>query len=224
MCLRVSYRKKNMKGHWRKESDPELYPDPLVRGLDTRIRIRTKMSRIPNTGLFSTSHFPIQQVLYGKHKPCYFFLQPGREEKVDCWADPAALPRHARDLLRQCRTRSQAGQTSLPAQSSGSGLVLPGFGSVDLFSKSLIWFWSHLQNYQFWYDTLYVLLTLEERLVLILCIVSYWYVVLLCGASKTETTWIWGEILKPFGSKMHLISFSLALECSDHFHSFTTHC
>jgi hypothetical protein len=26
-----------------RESDPELDPDPLVRGTDTRIRIRTKM-------------------------------------------------------------------------------------------------------------------------------------------------------------------------------------
>ncbi len=27
--------------HWRKESDPELDPDPLVRGMDPRIRTRT---------------------------------------------------------------------------------------------------------------------------------------------------------------------------------------
>ncbi len=35
-----------------RESDPELDPDldPLVRGTDPGIRIRTKMSRIPNTG------------------------------------------------------------------------------------------------------------------------------------------------------------------------------
>ncbi len=39
----------------RKESDPELdpdpdsNPDPLVRGTDPRIRISTKISRIPNT-------------------------------------------------------------------------------------------------------------------------------------------------------------------------------
>jgi hypothetical protein len=36
--------------HRRKESDSELDPDPLVRGTDPRTRIRTKMSRIPNTG------------------------------------------------------------------------------------------------------------------------------------------------------------------------------
>jgi hypothetical protein len=36
--------------HLRKESDPELDPDPSVRGADPRIRIRTKMSPIPNTG------------------------------------------------------------------------------------------------------------------------------------------------------------------------------
>ncbi len=31
----------------REKSDPELDPDPLVRGTDPRIRIRTKNSRIP---------------------------------------------------------------------------------------------------------------------------------------------------------------------------------
>ncbi len=36
-------------GHWRKEQDPE--PDPLVKGTDPRIRIRTKMSRIRNIAL-----------------------------------------------------------------------------------------------------------------------------------------------------------------------------
>jgi hypothetical protein len=38
----------------RKEKDPALDPesdtDPLVRGTDLRIRIRTKMSQVPNTG------------------------------------------------------------------------------------------------------------------------------------------------------------------------------
>jgi hypothetical protein len=33
--------------HRRKESDPELVPDPLVRGTVLWIRIRTRMSRIP---------------------------------------------------------------------------------------------------------------------------------------------------------------------------------
>ncbi len=54
MCLRISYKKKIriffllciLKSHWRKESDPELDPDPLVRGT---VGIRTKMSRITNT-------------------------------------------------------------------------------------------------------------------------------------------------------------------------------
>jgi hypothetical protein len=41
MCLWASYMKKH--------SDPELDPDPLVRGTDPVIRILTKMSRIPNT-------------------------------------------------------------------------------------------------------------------------------------------------------------------------------
>jgi hypothetical protein len=30
-------------------SDPEMDPDPIARGKDPGIRIRTKMSRIPNT-------------------------------------------------------------------------------------------------------------------------------------------------------------------------------
>ena len=63
MCLWISYEEKNMKrkknslqpcNQWRKESEPELDPepdpDPLVRGTDPGIRIRTKMSQIPNTG------------------------------------------------------------------------------------------------------------------------------------------------------------------------------
>ncbi len=52
VCLWLSKKKKNVKkdyflhpqSHWRKDSDP----DPLVRG--GGIRIRTRMSRIPNTG------------------------------------------------------------------------------------------------------------------------------------------------------------------------------
>jgi hypothetical protein len=62
LCLRVSYKKKYEKNNfifilkvteertkeWDSELDPD--PDPLVRGTDLRIRIRTKMSRIPNTG------------------------------------------------------------------------------------------------------------------------------------------------------------------------------
>jgi hypothetical protein len=59
MCLWPSYKKKNefflhTENQWRKESDPELDPepdpDPLDRGKDPGIRIRTKMSWIPNTG------------------------------------------------------------------------------------------------------------------------------------------------------------------------------
>jgi hypothetical protein len=37
------------------ESDPELDPDPLVRGTDPRIRIRTKMSQIPNNAFYDSS-------------------------------------------------------------------------------------------------------------------------------------------------------------------------
>jgi hypothetical protein len=40
----------------RKESDPEFDPDPdpLVKGTDSGIRIRTKMTRIPNTASLLT--------------------------------------------------------------------------------------------------------------------------------------------------------------------------
>ncbi len=37
-----------LEGHWQKEHDPDL--DPFVRGTDTLIRIRTKMSRFRKTG------------------------------------------------------------------------------------------------------------------------------------------------------------------------------
>jgi hypothetical protein len=40
-----------LEGHWRNYQDPELDPDPdpLARGTNPRIRIRTKISRIRNT-------------------------------------------------------------------------------------------------------------------------------------------------------------------------------
>jgi hypothetical protein len=43
-----------LEGHWRKYQDPEPDPDPLVRGRDPRIRIRTKMSWIHNTGFLTS--------------------------------------------------------------------------------------------------------------------------------------------------------------------------
>ncbi len=56
MCLRVGFKKKKneqilfcilkVTG---KDPDPKLDPDPLVEGTDPRIR--TKMLRIPNTGI-----------------------------------------------------------------------------------------------------------------------------------------------------------------------------
>ncbi len=60
MCLRVSLKKKNKKfflASLKKGVGPELDPDPdpLVRGMDPRIRIRIKMSRIPNTAKKSWS-------------------------------------------------------------------------------------------------------------------------------------------------------------------------
>jgi hypothetical protein len=60
MCLQVSYKKKIWEKIFlaslkslKKGVDPELNldPDSLVRGMDPRIRNRTKMPRIPNTAL-----------------------------------------------------------------------------------------------------------------------------------------------------------------------------
>ncbi len=54
MCLWVTYKKKYEKKYFfaslkslKKGVFPELDPDPLVRGTDLQIWIRTKMSRIP---------------------------------------------------------------------------------------------------------------------------------------------------------------------------------
>ncbi len=63
LCLLVSYTKKMGKfffSSWRKESDPELDPDPdpLVRGTDPRIWIGTKMSRIQNNAFKNSSQSP----------------------------------------------------------------------------------------------------------------------------------------------------------------------
>jgi hypothetical protein len=44
------------------EPDPELDPDPIVRGMDPGIRIRTKISRVQNTGVLCPP------------KTIYFFL------------------------------------------------------------------------------------------------------------------------------------------------------
>ncbi len=72
MCLWVSYKKKNgikifvfciLKNHLRKESDP------LVRGTDPRIRIRTKMSRIPNTASCLGRYVFGSEISYNKAPP-----------------------------------------------------------------------------------------------------------------------------------------------------------
>jgi hypothetical protein len=46
------------------KSDPELDPDPLIRGMDPgiQIRIRTKMSQIPNTGKECLIHINSQTI------------------------------------------------------------------------------------------------------------------------------------------------------------------
>jgi hypothetical protein len=51
----------------RKESDPEL--DPLVRGADPGIRIRTIMSRIPNNGCSEGLTWPVGQPGAAGHGP-----------------------------------------------------------------------------------------------------------------------------------------------------------
>ncbi len=43
-------------GHWRKEQDPQR--ELLVRGTDPPIQVRTKMSRIRNTGCYTQRLFP----------------------------------------------------------------------------------------------------------------------------------------------------------------------
>jgi hypothetical protein len=40
----------HLEGHWRKFQDPAPDPNPLVKGTDPQIRIRTKMSWIRNIG------------------------------------------------------------------------------------------------------------------------------------------------------------------------------
>ncbi len=76
MCLRVSY-KKDMKNNFlhplsrrRKvtATDPELDPDPLVRVMDPRIWIRTKMLRIPNTGY---EHIICNAVTVKRERGCW---------------------------------------------------------------------------------------------------------------------------------------------------------
>ncbi len=60
MCLRVSDRQKcekiNLFFILKSDPEPEWDPDPLVRGSDPRIWIRTTMSRIPKSGLSYVSY------------------------------------------------------------------------------------------------------------------------------------------------------------------------
>jgi hypothetical protein len=57
MCLRESYTKKIWKNIFFASLKLLSDPDPVIRGTDPRIRIRTKMSRIPNTGFDQCSKF-----------------------------------------------------------------------------------------------------------------------------------------------------------------------
>jgi hypothetical protein len=51
-----------LEGQWRKQQDPDQSPDPLVRGMGPRIRIRihTKMTWIRNTGILTLMRIRIQ--------------------------------------------------------------------------------------------------------------------------------------------------------------------
>jgi hypothetical protein len=57
MYLQVSNKKKIFKNNLKTELKKGVNPDLLVRGTDWRIRIRTKMSRIPNTGSYANTAF-----------------------------------------------------------------------------------------------------------------------------------------------------------------------
>jgi hypothetical protein len=58
-----------------KESDSELDPDPLVRRTDLRIRIRTKISRIPNTDLKYLPYNHIEDMNFKLH--LFYDIQTG---------------------------------------------------------------------------------------------------------------------------------------------------
>ncbi len=60
-----------LEGRWRKQQDPD--PETLVRGMGPRIRIRTKMSRIPNTVVFcnvATRQFMKKPCMQGAVRYC----------------------------------------------------------------------------------------------------------------------------------------------------------
>ncbi len=94
--------------------DPD--PDPLVRGTDPRIQIRTKMSRIPNTEVFK-----------GPFLSALFYL--GR---VDRMVDPSE-PHVIAVINLQCTGVSSKVQRALlqQYQYSGSGSV----GSVSFWAS-----------------------------------------------------------------------------------------
>ncbi len=52
---------------------PDPHPDPLVRGTDPRIRIHTKMSRIPDTAIIHGLTLPLGSCL---HQPSSSFFFP----------------------------------------------------------------------------------------------------------------------------------------------------
>ncbi len=96
-----------------KESNPKLDPDPdpWVRGTDPGIRnrIRTKMSRIPNTAIWQVSHrwqdYPTWQVWqdYPWVSCWYIRCQSRKHRPAPLWAERAVIPAISR---KYCNTYS----------------------------------------------------------------------------------------------------------------------
>ncbi len=114
------------KSHWRKELDP----DPLVRGTEPRIRIRTKMSQIPN----SATMYKLNKYAHGKMKEKLKKTVEVVHLQGSFWQarDPVHVcPGHWRALWRGSLPAAQlwAGLTS------GSGL---GFQVIEIFGLSVL--------------------------------------------------------------------------------------
>ncbi len=94
--------------YWRKESDPELDPDLLARGIDrgirVRIRISTNMSRIPNTAfnynLLISYWSPLRDGRAGH------YLADNGELSPVCRGDKAGIPhKHAQQGAQHLQIR-----------------------------------------------------------------------------------------------------------------------
>ncbi len=77
----------HLEGQWRKYQDPDQdqYPDPLVRGMDPRIRIRTKISWIRKTATLDKSlHALVVTAVLKAYMS--LMLLCGREDEERAWA------------------------------------------------------------------------------------------------------------------------------------------